>query len=172
MNNLLQVYIDNDVDTAVSAFDCAMKGFNQLHMYSTTVCLYQRMKSEGLDLNPGCYSRIMEAYLKLRHYEKAVVIFQDFESKKMVQVGDSSFFSRIYWVLCESLGKLGRVFEAIEYFREMQRKGIKEDHSHYSSLIAALASSGEVKMAEEVMREAENKKMLRDPALFLKLVLR
>lgn len=173
VNNLLQIFLDIDADTAVLAFDSSMKGYNQLHMYSTSVSLYQRMKSDGLDLNPACYSRIMEAYLKLGHYEKSIAVFQDFESRKMVKNGNSCpFFSRIYWVLCECLGKLGRVFEAFEYFREMQTKGIKVDNSHYSSLISSLASSGEVKMAEELMQEAENMKMLRDPALFLKLVLR
>ncbi|KAL8484449.1 hypothetical protein ACS0TY_026940 [Phlomoides rotata] len=173
VSDLLRVFVDIDVGTAVVAFDCAMKGYNQLHMYSTSVSLFQRMRSEGLNLDNACYSRIMEAYLKLGHYEKAVAVFHDFESKKMIEAGNSDSHSpRIYWILCESLGKLGRVFEALEYLREMQKREIKEDHSHYSSLIASLASKGEVKMAEELMQEAENKKMLRDPALFLKLVLR
>ncbi|KAI3461326.1 hypothetical protein Pfo_017989 [Paulownia fortunei] len=173
VNNLLEVFLANDVETAVSAFDFAMKGYNQLHMYSSTIVLYQRMKSAGLDLDPACYSRIMEAYLKMGHHEKTVAMFQDFENRKMIKVEQPSpFYSQIYWILCESLGKLGRSFEALEFFREMQKKGIPEDHSLYSSLISSFASAGEVKMAEELFQEAESKKMLRNPALFLKLVLR
>ncbi|PIN20802.1 hypothetical protein CDL12_06497 [Handroanthus impetiginosus] len=173
VNNLLEVILANDVQTAVSAFDFAMKGYNQLHMYSSTNVLYQRMKSAGLALDPPCYSRIMEACLKMGHYVKAISIFQEFENRKLIQIGKPSpFYSKIYWILCESLGKMGRPFEALEFFRDMSKKGILDNHSFYSSLISSFASAGEVKVAEHLLQEAESKKMLRDPALFLKLVLR
>ncbi|KAL0460758.1 UNVERIFIED_CONTAM: Pentatricopeptide repeat-containing protein, chloroplastic [Sesamum latifolium] len=173
VNNLLEVFLVIDVETAVLAFGSAMKGYNQLHMYSSTNDLYQRMKSAGLDLDPACYFHIMEAHLKMGHYDKCISIFQDFENRRMIEIGNPSpFCSQIYWILCESLGKTGRAFEALEYLREMSKKGIPEDHSLYSSLISSFASSGELEMAEELLQEAESKKMLRDPALFLKLVLR
>ncbi|XP_011090005.1 pentatricopeptide repeat-containing protein At5g13770, chloroplastic [Sesamum indicum] len=173
VNNLLEVFLVNDVETAVLAFGFAMKGYNQLHMYCSTNDLYQRMKSAGLDLDPACYFHIMEAHLKMKHYEKCITIFQDFENRRMIEIGNPPpFCSQIYWILCESLGKTGRPFEALEYFREMSKKGILEDHFLYSSLISSFASSGELEMAEELLQEAESKKMLRDPALFLKLVLR
>lgn len=174
VNSLLEVVLDNDVQTAVSAFDSAMKGYNQLHMYSSTVVLHQSMKSANLDMDPACYSHVMEAHLKMRQFEKAIAIFQEFENREMIEMDQplSPFYSKIYWILCESLGKLGRPFEALDFFRQMSTIGIPVDHSLYSSLISSFASSGQVKMAEELFQEAESKKMLRDPALFLKLVLR
>lgn len=170
LNNLLQLFLENDADTAVLAFDSAMKGYNQLHMYSSTVALYQRMQSAGLKLDLSCYCRIMEAYLKMGSHEKSVAIFQELDDRKLNKVEASS--PRIYFILLEALGRLGRPFEALEFLREMGKRGIQEDHSHYSSLITSFASAGEVATAEELMQEAESKKMLRDPALFLKLVLR
>ncbi|GFZ08235.1 pentatricopeptide repeat (PPR-like) superfamily protein [Actinidia rufa] len=81
---------------------------------------------------------------------------------------DPKCYSRI---LCETLGKSGHAFEALEFFRDMTKKGIPQDHAMYSSLICSFASIREVKVAEDLFREAESKKMLRDPAVFLKLVL-
>ncbi|KZV25185.1 pentatricopeptide repeat-containing protein chloroplastic [Dorcoceras hygrometricum] len=174
VNVLLEIFLAEDVKVAVSAFDSAMKGYNQLHMYSSTAVLYQRMRSGEVSLDAACYCRIMDAHLKMGHYEKAIEMFQEIGNRKMVRIGDtpSPFSSRIYWILCEALGKLGRCFEALEFFREMQNKGIPEDQLIYSSLICSFASVGEVKLAEELMEEAESKNLLRDPALFLKLVLR
>nr|XP_009801460.1 PREDICTED: pentatricopeptide repeat-containing protein At5g13770, chloroplastic [Nicotiana sylvestris] len=168
VNNLLEVFILYDQELSVLAFDSAMKGYNKLHMYSSSVVLYERMRSAGLVLDPGCYCSIMEAHLKMGHCDKVVALFQEFESKKVVS---TPYYAQIYKNLCESLGKSGRAFEALEYFRDMNKKGIQEDHSFYSILICGFASICEVKMAEELLEEAEGKRMLRDPALFLKLVL-
>ncbi|KAL3502191.1 hypothetical protein ACH5RR_036640 [Cinchona calisaya] len=167
VNTLLGIF-SADESIAFLAFDAAMKSYNKLHMYSSTISLHERMKSNGIALDSGCYCHIMDAYMKMGTYENAVSMFQEFERKNM---GDTPFIRKIYWILCESLGKLGRPYEALEYFREITRKGVMEDHSFYSSLISSFLNIREVKMAEELLEEAEIKKMLRDPALFLKLVL-
>ncbi|CAN4080971.1 unnamed protein product [Withania somnifera] len=127
-----------------------------LHMYSSTIVLYERMRSAGLVLDSGCYCSVMEAHMKMGHSDKAV---------------SPPHCAQIYKNLCESLGKSGHAFEALEYFRDMIKKGIQEDHSFYSILICGFASIREVNMAEELLEEAEGKRMLRDPALFLKMVL-
>ncbi|RVX11477.1 Pentatricopeptide repeat-containing protein, chloroplastic [Vitis vinifera] len=143
-------------------------GYNKLHMFSSTIAVYDRMKSAGVVPNSESYYRIMEAYIKIRDYEKVVTLFQEFESRK---IDSSPFSTQICRILCESLGKMGRAFEALEFFRDMTKKGILEDSAVYSSLICSFASIREVKVAEELFREAEEKKILRDPEVFLKLVL-
>ncbi|XP_049354200.1 pentatricopeptide repeat-containing protein At5g13770, chloroplastic [Solanum verrucosum] len=169
VNSFLELFIVVDQEISVLAFDSAMKGYNKLHMYSSTVVLYERMKSAGLVLDPGCYCSIMEAHSKMGNSDKVVSFFEEFESKRVESTIPQ--YVQIYKSLCESLGKSGRAFEALEYFRDMTKKGIQEDHSFYSIVICGFASIREVKMAEELLEEAEGKKMLRDPALFLKLVL-
>lgn len=167
-----------DKEIASVAFDSAMKGYNKLHMYSSTVALHGLMKSAGILLpDPGCYSRVMEAYMKIGDSESVVRLFEEFWSTRFGSLALSSSSTRqICRILCESLGKSGRPFEALEYFREMTKEeegsAIFEHHSIYSSLICSFASIGEVNAAEELFTEAERKKiMLRDPAVFLKLVL-
>ncbi|KAI5678234.1 hypothetical protein M9H77_09184 [Catharanthus roseus] len=167
VNTLLDVF-STDERIGFLAFDSAMKGYNKLHMYSSTILLYERMKSDGIFLDSGCYFHIMEAYLKMGRYDNVIPLFEEYDGKNF---GYTPFMSKIYWILCESLGKLGRPFEALEFFREMMEKEVPEDHSFYSSLISSFLIIREMKMVEELMEEAEGKKMLRDPALFLKLVL-
>ncbi|CAI9096469.1 OLC1v1032626C1 [Oldenlandia corymbosa var. corymbosa] len=158
-----------DEKNACLAFDAAMKEYNKLHMYSSTITLYERMKSNGIELDSGCYCRIMEALMKVKKYDNVVMVFEEFERKEIMH---GPFNQKIYWMLCESLGKTGKPFQALEYFREFtSNNGAEANHSFYSSLISSFVSIKEVKIAEELLEEAENKNMLRDPALFLNLVL-
>ncbi|KAI8022344.1 Pentatricopeptide repeat-containing protein [Camellia lanceoleosa] len=174
-HTLLQVFkTDNEIATL--AFDSAMKGYNKLHMYSSTIDLYGLMKSSGIVLDFGCYSRVMEAYMKTGDFDRVVSLFEQLETRSSTAIIDSTssptpIFREIYGILCESLGKSGRAFEALEFFRDMKKKGIPEDHSIYSSLICSFARIREVQIAEELLMEAESNKMLRDPAVFLKVVL-
>ncbi|XP_074383227.1 pentatricopeptide repeat-containing protein At5g13770, chloroplastic isoform X1 [Apium graveolens] len=158
---------DNTEGIIVLAFETAMRGYNKLHMYSSTIVMYEDMKSAGILLDPVCYCQIMEAYMKTGNNDKVVALFQEFEKK----VDWTPFLPQIYRILCESLGKSGRAFEALEFFRDMTKKGFPEDSSFYSSLIYSFANIKDVKMAEELMIEAEGKKMLKDQATFLKLIL-
>ncbi|KAJ4710298.1 Pentatricopeptide repeat-containing protein [Melia azedarach] len=167
VNNLLEVFKTDGI-IAVLAFSSAMRGYNKLHMYSSTILVYERMKSAGIVLDSGCYCQIMEAFHKIGETDKVVELFHEFEGKKL----DSTPFStEVYRILCESLGKSGRAFEAFKFFGDMRKKGILEDSSIYGSLICSFASAGEVKVAEELFKEAEEKRMLRDPEVFLKVVL-
>lgn len=167
VNSLLEIF-SSDPSIAFLAFDSAMKGYNKLHMYSSTISVYQRMKSADIVLDTGCYCHIMDAYLKMGKYDVVIELFDEFEMKRM---GSDLFVSKIYWNLCESLGNLGRPFEALEKFREMMKKDVPENHSFYSSLICSFLSIKELGVVEELLHEAEKKNMLGDPSLFLKLVL-
>ncbi|KAH9658778.1 pentatricopeptide repeat-containing protein [Citrus sinensis] len=166
-NTLLQVFI-TDGEIALLAFNSAMGGYNKLHMYYSTILVYEKMKSAGIVLDSGCYCQIMEAYYKIGDSEKVAALFLECKSRKL----DSTPFStHMYKILCDSLGKSGRAFEALKFFRDMKEKGILEDPSIYASLICSFASITEVKLAEELFKEAEEKGMLRDPEVCLKLVL-
>ncbi|XP_071702597.1 pentatricopeptide repeat-containing protein At5g13770, chloroplastic-like [Rutidosis leptorrhynchoides] len=166
-NNLLHI-LKFEKEVACLTFNAAMKAYNKLHMYSSTVNVFQIMKSSGIELDSECYGHTMEAYLKMGKNESVVSLFKEFESS---EIKCTSYCTQIYRILCESLGKLGRPFEALDFFREMTKKGFPEDPSFYASLISSFVSIREVKLAEELLDEAEGKKMLRDPSVFLKLVL-
>ncbi|KAK1425399.1 hypothetical protein QVD17_20751 [Tagetes erecta] len=166
-NKLLQV-LKFEKEVAVLSFNSAIKTYNKVHMYSNAVKVFDEMSGLGMRLDGECYGCTMEAYLKMGKNEKVVSLFNEFRSSN---VEWTPFWSQIYRVLCESLTKLGKPFEALEFFREMMNKGFLEDPSFYSTLIGSFASIQEVKMVEDLWMEAESKKMLRDPAVFLKLVL-
>ncbi|GJS91312.1 pentatricopeptide repeat-containing protein [Tanacetum coccineum] len=166
-DNLLPV-LKFEKEVAVLSFNAAIRSYNKLHMYSSAVKVFDIMVSSHMQLDGECYGRTMEAYLKMGMNEKVVSLFKEFESSK---VEWTPFCSQIYRILCESLAKTGKSFQALDYFREMINKGFQEDPSFYVILISSFVSVRDVKMVESLLEEAEGKKMLRDPAVFLKVVL-
>ncbi|KAJ6318510.1 hypothetical protein OIU76_013956 [Salix suchowensis] len=68
---------------AVLAFDSAMKGYNKLHMYGSTLSVHEKMKLAGIPLDSGCYFQIMKAHHKLGDAERVVEMFNEFESRKL-----------------------------------------------------------------------------------------
>ncbi|CAI9262674.1 unnamed protein product [Lactuca saligna] len=119
------------------------------------------------------FNAAMRSYNKLHMYSSAVNVYDimksfEFESSNLEW---TPFCSQIYRILIESLAKSGKPFQALDYFRDMIKKGFPEDPSFYSTLISSFVAIQEVKMVEDLTKEAEAKNMLRDPAVFLKLVL-
>ncbi|KAL5721600.1 hypothetical protein ACHQM5_005223 [Ranunculus cassubicifolius] len=170
MIDILLGVFESEETIAIPAFESAMKGYNKLHMYSSTILVFDRMNSSGVLPDEGCYCQIMEAYNKTGNVDKVVSVFNDV--KGMASFGKSRFSSQIFGILCDSLGKSGRAFEALEVYREMLGKGIiTESSTIFSSLICSFASIREVEIAESLFKEAKEMKMVKDPALFLKLVL-
>ncbi|KAG5076182.1 hypothetical protein JHK82_054877 [Glycine max] len=163
--SLLYVFKD-DSEVAFLAFSSAMRSYNKLHMFRNTVLVFERMKSSNVVLDSRGYLHIMEAYSKLNECEKVVQLFREFESRKL---RGSSYLAQIYVILCESLARHGRAFEALDFFTEMAKKGISE-YSIYSKLIYSFASLREVVVAEELLREAKGKMTIKDPEVYLKLV--
>ncbi|KAJ7954442.1 Pentatricopeptide repeat-containing protein [Quillaja saponaria] len=146
-----------------------MRAYNKLHMFRSTVLIFGRMKTANVVPDSRCYLQIMKAYFRIGDCEKVVELFHEFESRKLVDSTPNT--AQVYRILCESLSKSGRAFEALEYFNKMKKKGISENSLIYSSLIRSFASLREVSMAEELLKEANSKKILRDPEVFIKLVL-
>jgi pentatricopeptide repeat protein len=168
---LLEVFKSNR-EISMLSFGSAMRGYNKLHMYRSTIVAFRKMKSAGVVPNSECYSHIMDACSKMGDCEKLVQLFSELKRRHELDFYSSPFCTRIYGILCESLAKSGRAFEAVEYLREMTEKGISKDSWLYSSLICCLASMRQVKVAEEMYEEAKRKKMvMRDPGVYLKLVL-
>ncbi|KAJ8759272.1 hypothetical protein K2173_006792 [Erythroxylum novogranatense] len=159
----------SDRVTALFSFESAMRGYNKLHMYRRTILAYEKMKSEGILMNSRCYCHIIKAYQKVGDVDKVVALFQEFGSRNF---SSKLVTGQVYKMLCESLGKAGRPFEALEYFRNVTKKGIsKVEPPIYSSLICSFANMREIDVAQELFKEAEEKKMLTDPEVFLKLIL-
>lgn len=164
VRTLLQVF-KSDGDVALLALDSAMRGYNELHMYRSTMFVFEEMISAGIGPDSVCYCRIMEAYFRKGDHKKVVELFQELKSRQL----DLTPLS--IQILCQSLAKLGKPLEALEIFRSVTKEGVSLDSSKiYSVLISSFASIRDVKVAEELFKEAETKKMLRDPTVFLRLI--
>ncbi|URE05938.1 PPR repeat [Musa troglodytarum] len=153
---------------AISAFSAAMCGYNQLHMYNCTVSAYERMTAAGLSPNASCCRWILEAYREMGETEKVVALFLEYESKESKASSESV---EIYSILCDSLGRSGRAFEALRYFREMEAQGLSPNTAIYASLMSSFAGIREAEIVEDLFQEALAKGMARDNAMLMKLVL-
>ncbi|KAG4141777.1 hypothetical protein ERO13_D06G095050v2 [Gossypium hirsutum] len=158
----------SDKELSVIAFNSAMAGYNKLHMFRSTIAAYETMKSNGISQDSESYCQIMEAYHRIGDMDKVSSLFDEFESSKLKL---TPLAPRAYSILCDSLAKSGRPYEALEYFRDMKKKGLFVSSLVYSSLIISFASIRDITIVEELFEEAEERKMVRDPEVFLKLVL-
>ncbi|XP_028752585.1 pentatricopeptide repeat-containing protein At5g13770, chloroplastic-like [Neltuma alba] len=168
----LDVFQDSQsTEVAVSAFDSALRSYNKLHMYRSSVLVFERMISTKLTVADysRCYLHAMEAYMKLGDSDKVVQLFQELGSERSL-ITSKRYWSVIYGILCESLGQSRRAFEALKYFRDMNKRGVIND-SIYSTLICSFASLRKVDVAEELLREAKRKTRIKDPEVYFKLVL-
>lgn len=165
--SFLDAFSSSD-EIGVLAFASALESYNKLHMFRRTILVFEKMKSNSVVMDSRCYLHVMEAYSRLGNCDSVVGLFNEFESKEL---SDSNrYLGQIYGVLCESLGKSRRAFEALEYFRDMTKKGIFE-YSIYSTLICSFASLREVEVVEKLVTEAKSKTTIRNPDVYLKIVL-
>nr|KJB35742.1 hypothetical protein B456_006G126500 [Gossypium raimondii] len=158
----------SDKELSVITFNSAMAGYNKLHMFRSTIAAYETMKSNGISPDSESYCQIMEAYHRIGDMDKVSSLFDEFESSKL---NLTPLAPRAYSILCDSLAKSGRPYEALEYFGDMKKKGLFVSSLVYSSLIISFASIRDITIVEKLLEEAEERKMVRDPELFLKLVL-
>ncbi|KAL1338846.1 hypothetical protein HN51_033423 [Arachis hypogaea] len=156
-----------DSDVATLAFGSAMRGYNKIHMFRRTVLVFRRMKLSNVSADSVSYLHVMEAYSRLGDCGEVVRLFHEFESRKLRD--SARYLGEAYESLCVSLGKSGRAFEALDYFREMIKKGVLQ-YSIYSTLVYSFASLREVSVAEEILREAKSKTVITDPEVYLKVV--
>ncbi|KNA18466.1 hypothetical protein SOVF_070500 [Spinacia oleracea] len=169
--DLLLDCFEFDEKIASFCYDSALRSYNKLHLYSISIELFERMRLREIVLDPGGVVLVMEAYLKLGNFKKVVEVFNKFEEDNVENVENLSNLTQIYGVLLDALGKSGQTFKALEQFELMGEKGIPLNASIYASLIGSLAEEKEIDVVEKLVDEAESKKMLKGPALFLKLVI-
>ncbi|OMO54505.1 hypothetical protein COLO4_36459 [Corchorus olitorius] len=167
VGSLLEVF-KTDEEVAVIAFNSAMAAYNKLHMYRSTIAVYETMKFNGIFQDSESYCLIMEAYQETGDMDKVAALFDEVESRKL---NLAPVAPRLYGILCESMGKSGRVYEALEYFKDMTKKGIFVSSSVYSSLITSFARIRDITVVEELFKEAAERRMVKDPEIYLKLVL-
>lgn len=169
VSEVLLGVLATEKEIAVAVFESAMISYNKLHMYRNSILFYDKMKLMGVLPDSRCYYQIMEACRKVGDADKVLAIFSEFESRKLND--GRLMMDKIYWSLCDSLCKSGRPLEALDFFRSMVSKGIPLDSSFYSSLICSFAGLREVSKAEELFKEGKERGMVKDPVIFLKMIL-
>ncbi|KAK1684940.1 hypothetical protein QYE76_045788 [Lolium multiflorum] len=154
--------------TAAVCFSSALQAYNKLHMYRSTVLLYERMKAACLSVNADAYRAVMAAFGALGEPDLVASLFKQYKARKWYP---SETCLETYTIACDALGRAGRALDALKCLREMEADGISPNAAIYSSVIGALADARETASSEDVYHEAWRKDMLRDPDMFLKMII-
>nr|CCI55317.1 PH01B001I13.13 [Phyllostachys edulis] len=152
---------------AIMAFSSAMQAYNKLHMYRSTVLVYERMRGARLPPNAEAYHAVMAAYGALGEPDVVASLFKQYKSRKWYP---SESCLETYTIVCDTLGREGRALDALKCLREMEADGISPNATIYSSAIGSLADARETAAAEDLYHEARKKEMLGDPDMFLKVI--
>ncbi|GLT55398.1 hypothetical protein SLA2020_285230 [Shorea laevis] len=80
VESLLQVFKSNK-EISMLTFGSAMRGYNKLHMYRSTIAAFRKMKSAGVVPDSECYCHVMEACGKIGDSEKLVRLFGEIQSR-------------------------------------------------------------------------------------------
>ncbi|KAJ3680420.1 hypothetical protein LUZ60_016698 [Juncus effusus] len=168
MESFLRVLETREGDAATSAFSSAMRGYNKLHMYNSTILVFNYMRDASQPLDSECHRSMMEACNAIGNTNMVLSLFHEYKCSKF---DPNNGATEIYTVVCDSLAKGGKAVEALRCMREMEKEGLNCNSSIYSSLISSFIAKKEVIMVEDLYNEALEKGMMKDPDIFLKLIL-
>ncbi|XP_052152794.1 pentatricopeptide repeat-containing protein At5g13770, chloroplastic [Oryza glaberrima] len=152
---------------AAVAFSSAMQAYNKLHMYRSTLLVYERMRAARLSRDADAYRAVMAACGALGKPEMVASLLKQYKSHKWYP---SESCVETYAIVCDALGRAGRASDALKCLREMEADGIAPNATIYSSTIRSLADAHESSAAEDLYNEAWKKGMLGDPDMFLKVI--
>ncbi|KAL5216525.1 hypothetical protein ABZP36_007926 [Zizania latifolia] len=152
---------------AAVIFSSAMQAYNKLHMYRSTLLVHERMRAARMSRDADAYRAVMVACGALGKPEMVGSLFKQYKSHKWYP---SENCVETYTIVCDALGRAGRASDALKCLREMEADGISPNATIYSATIRSLADAQETVAAEDLYQEARKKGMLRDPDMFLKVI--
>lgn len=107
--------------------------------------VWNLMVDEGFEPDIEAVEKMIETFFKTNQYDEAMKLFQTMRSKRMDDLGLSTYRLVIKW-MC----KRGKIAQAHLMFEEMLRRGIEPDNLTMGSLIYGLLARGRVHEAYKV----------------------
>ncbi|XP_060967434.1 putative pentatricopeptide repeat-containing protein At1g26500 isoform X1 [Cannabis sativa] len=112
--------------------------------------MWNLMVDEGFEPEIDAVEKMMETFFKANQFDEAFKLFQAMRSKRMEDLGLSTYRLVIYW-MC----KRDKVSQAYAMFEEMLERGIQVDNSTLGSLVCGLLARGRVSMAYKIVEAIE-----------------
>ncbi|EEF40501.1 pentatricopeptide repeat-containing protein, putative [Ricinus communis] len=166
----------------VLAFDSAMRGYNKLHMYSSTISVYEKMKAAGIFMDSGGYCHIMKAYQKIGNtgkvtyasiinaycrtglYSKAEMVFLEMQGKGF----DKCVVA--YSSIVAMYGKTGRTRDAMRLVAKMKVKGCEPNVWIYNSLLDMHGRVKNLRQVEKLWKEMKRRKVAPDKVTYTSVI--
>jgi pentatricopeptide repeat protein len=98
------------------------------------------MVDEGFEPDIDAVEKMMETLFKINRYDEALKLFQMMRTKRMNDLGLSTYGLVIQW-MC----RRGKIAQAYVVFEEMGDRGIQANNLTLASLIYGLLARGRVR---------------------------
>lgn len=112
--------------------------------------IWNSMVDEGFEPDIDAVEKMMETLFKINRYDEAMKLFQSMRSKRMEDLGLSTYRLVIEW-MCKG----GKIAQAHLMFEEMHMRKIEADNLTMGSLLYGLLARGRVNEAYKVFERIE-----------------
>lgn len=112
--------------------------------------IWNLMVDEGFQPDIDAVEKMMETLFKVNRYDEAMKLFQSMRSKRMEDLGLSTYRLVIEW-MC----KRGKIAQAHLMFEEMHMRKIEADNLTLGSLLYGLLARGRINEAYKVFERIE-----------------
>ncbi|XP_048318683.2 putative pentatricopeptide repeat-containing protein At1g26500 [Ziziphus jujuba] len=112
--------------------------------------VWNLMVDEGFEPDTEAVEKMVETLFKINRYDEAMKLFQAMRSKRMEDLGLSTYRLVINW-MCQR----GKIAQAHLMFEEMRKRGIAADNLTLGSLLYGLLARGRVNEAYKVFERIE-----------------
>jgi pentatricopeptide repeat protein len=126
-------------------YKCLIKGFCDVGDLVEASKIWNLMVDEGFELDIDAVEKMMETLFKINRYDEALKLFQMMRTKRMNDLGLSTYRLVIEW-MC----RRGKIAQAYVVFEEMGERGIQADNLTLASLIYGLLARGRVREAYRI----------------------
>jgi len=126
-------------------YKCLIKGFCDVGDLVEASKVWNLMVDEGFQPDIDAVEKMMETFFKINQYDEALKLFQTMRTKRMNDLGLSTYRLVIEW-MC----KRGKISQAYVVFEEMRERGIQADNLTLASLIYGLLARGRVREAYRI----------------------
>lgn len=127
-----------------------VKGFCDVGDLVEASKVWNLMVDESFEPDIDAFEKMMDTLFKTNRHDEAMKLFQTIRSKRIGDVGLSTYRLVISW-MC----KRGKIAQAHMMFEEMHGRGIQADNATLASLIYGLLTKGRVREAYRIMEGME-----------------
>ncbi|KAK8970608.1 Pentatricopeptide repeat-containing protein [Platanthera guangdongensis] len=133
-------------------FSLIIQGYAENFLFRNAISLYNRARNGGFKLSCSCYRALLNQLVDMENSELALKVYLDMTESEKGFCADDRFLNFIV----ESLGKIGRIVEALNILRQARTAGVKASPAAIDAVIQAFCSKKDFEDILNFIKEWEH----------------